>query len=133
MQHPSLCLPTTVYLFFTDSLYPFCALTKKFVLGAPEVIVGSDVEKFKWGENELFLCEGDKLTPVEDLLSVRVVLPRKNAPNLSGIPFLARKFRDKMIASECNMCLENDNRENLCFHNDFERSFVQVYTIYELL
>ena len=100
------------------------------MLGSPEVIVGSQTKNFVWGEKELFLREVDgSLTPVEGLLLVRVVLPRLVAPKLRGIPFLPTKFRGKSIACECNMCLQNDQRHDLCKHSDFERSFVETYTI----
>ena len=120
--------------FITDSLYPFCAMSKKFCLGSPEVIIGPQVKNFVWGDNELFLQdENGSLNMVEGLLLVRVVLPRSVAPKLRGIPFLPRKFKNKSVAAECNMCLENHQRHDLCKHNDFERSFVETYTINELV
>ena len=42
-------------LIFADSLYPFCALTKKYVLGAPEVVIGNETQEFVWQENSLLL------------------------------------------------------------------------------
>ena len=122
------------FLYFTDSLYPYCALKNSYVLGTPEVIIGHRLKDFKWGENALFLKDANgKLCEVEGLLLVRVVLPRKVAPNLRGIPFLSTKFRGKSISAECNLCLLNDNRQRLCQHDDMERSFVNVWTIHELV
>ena len=88
-----------------------------------------------WGEKELFLPnkETGDLEGVEGLLLVRVTLPRDVTPKLKGIPFLPTKIRQKSIVSECYSCLENDNRFSLCKHSDFERGFVDVYTIYELV
>ena len=144
----------TVFIPISDSLYPFCAISNSYVLGPPEVIIGPAVKNFVWGAEQLFLKNDEgSLIAVEGLLLVRVVLPRSIAPQLrgnlkknsllylntkvisysSGIPFLPRKFRDKSVTSECNLCLINDNRLLLCKHNDYERSFVEVYTIYELV
>ena len=87
-----------------------------------------------WGPKGLFLPNknGD-LEQVEGLLLVRVTLPRKVAPQLKGIPFLPPKIRQKSLAGECGTCIENDNRFSLCKHNNFERSMIDVYTIYELV
>ena len=122
-------------LIFIDSLYPAVALSKEYVLGAPEVIIGSQTKDFVWGENALFFPnkENGGLQEVEGLLLVRVTLPRKVAAKLKGIPFLPSKIRQKSVVSECFLCLQNDNRFSLCQHSDFERSFVDVYTIYELV
>ena len=92
-----------LYVSFSDSLYPACALKNSYVLGTPEVIIGSQTKNFSWGENELFYKENDgTLTPVEGLLLVQVVLPREVAGRLGGIPFLPRKFRGKSVLAECN-------------------------------
>ena len=122
-------------LIFADSLYPFCALTKKYVLGAPEVVIGNETQEFVWQENSLSLPnkETGVLEEVEGLLLVRVTLPRGVGKKLKGIPFLPKKIRQKSIVSECSLCLENDNRSKLCTHSNFERSFVEVYTVNKLV
>ena len=66
-------------------------MTKKYVLGAPEVTIGPRTKDFVWGEKELFLKDANgTLNVVEGLLLVRVVLPRSVAAKLGGIPFLPR-------------------------------------------
>ena len=110
-------------------------MEKMYVLGAPEIIIGAQTKEFVWGDKELFLPnkENGSLEPVEGLLLCRVTLPRAVAPSLKGIPFLPKKIRQKSICSECSLCLSNDNRFSLCKHSDFERSFIETYTIYELV
>ena len=122
-------------LIFADSLYPVCALTKIYVLGAPEVVIGNETQEFVWQENSLLLPnkETGVLEEVEGLLLVRVTLPRGVGKKLKGIPFLPKKIRQKSIVSECSLCLENDNKSKLCTHSNFERSFFEVYTVNELV
>ena len=99
------------------------------------MVIGAQTKDFVWGDKDLFLPykKNGTLEAVEGLLLVRVTLPRDIAPRRKGIPFLPRKIRQKSIISECNLCLENDNRFSLCKHSDYERSFVDVYTVYELV
>ena len=57
------------YSVFIDqffSLYPFCALTHKYVLGQPEVVIGSRVEQFDWRAGKLFFPNDEGIpSPVE--------------------------------------------------------------------
>ena len=79
-------------------MYPACAISKKYILGAPEVIIGNQTKEFVWGEKNLFLPNKDgTLEEVEGLLLVRVTLPRAASKSFQGIPFLPQKIQQKSI------------------------------------
>ena len=69
---------------------------------------------------------------VTGLILLKIVLPRKKAPELRGIPFLLTHFNSRSIAAECSTCLKNHNLHSLCEHDDEERAFIGTWTIFEI-
>ena len=66
------------------------------------------------------------------LILLTIVLPRKKARKLCGIPFLVTRFNSRSIAAECSTCLKNQNFQSLCDHGDDERAFIDCWTIFEI-
>ena len=49
-----------------SSLYPFCSMTHRYVLGQPEVVIGPQVKNFEWKKGQLFFPNNKGiLSPVE--------------------------------------------------------------------
>ena len=66
------------------------------------------------------------------LILLKIVLPRKKAPELKGIPFLLTHHNSRSVSAECNTSLKNNNLDSLCNHDDKERAFIDCWTIFEI-
>jgi len=115
----------TFYCIDFNAMYSYIALTSKFAIGNYQVLVGKDIQKIRFTNNQFFYDVN--ANPMVGVMLVNVLPPKSLL-----FPFLAFRLEDEStVFTLCSKCAESKNK-NECCHSDLERSFTSVYFISEL-
>ena len=123
--HPIALSLLNILIFKSYSLYPAITLDSNypFPKGQGEVLRSpKELSKISLSNDEM-LYEG---VPIEGLIFLKIL------PCRDLIPFLLSRQDDKSLSVCCRTCAENCN-QNICKHNDEQRSIVGVYCINEIV
>ena len=104
-------------------MYPSVAIYNPFPCDSPESVINQKRLETVEIENDEMYFEGEI---VEGLVKVKVLPPRHL------IPFLVKKFGEKVYGVCCNKCLETSSI-SICDHPDSDRALVDTYTVVEIV
>jgi len=108
-----------------NAMYSYIAMTFKFAIGDYKILVGNNLNKIKFLNNQY--CFENNSYPMVGVMLVKVTPPKSLL-----FPFLALRLEDEStVFTLCSKCAESKNQFECC-HSDLERSFTSVYFISEL-
>jgi G:T-mismatch repair DNA endonuclease (very short patch repair protein) len=117
-------LNESFYCLDMNGMYPWVSLKYKFFFGKYDILIGKDIEKIVFKNNEFFYS--DIPEPLDGLMQI-TILPPKNL----FYPFLPIKLKNnKTVFTLCFQCAENQSKK--CTHCDKERALTSVYYISEI-
>lgn len=117
------CPGESFFYYDVNGMYSHIALTRQFMIGKYEILVGPSISKRLKLSGTTFLIDD-----VEVMGAAQVtILP----PNTCLYPFLMyRAKNNKVYNTLCKLCCENDCK--ICLHSDEKRALIGCYLLSEL-